>query len=443
MPELVTTKKDYVDSELQTNYLSQGNSLDFEKHFEALFPTGSSTMERVNSQGIPTSFLLERGTSINSIGGNNNTNIGSNTGVFGHRQVSFDKSFDKDLLAYLDESSFNFGNGNGNNHNGNFYKQWDSQNNVVPMSQMSVPHHYSYQAPAEVLPLPETEGYGEMSLSKTKPVSIKKTKYSNNLKRVVPMPQKNVKYYGLCPHKVSRDTCKECQQMNKRTLSTQKGMRRTSSSASGDGKKRRAMQFWTEEEDVQLWKAIELYGTRKWMAIAKKVPGKDHKQCLQRWNKVLNPKLKKGRWKESEDSFLIQLVHEQTKDDPNKSIKWNQISEAMQESRSAKQCRERWVNHLNPEVTKRAWTEEEDRTLLVLHEKFPNKWANISRCLPGRSESMVKSRLTKLTKSKQTGVKRFAGKRTRKQTVAKKTEKVETNKSRKRKSATETRIQQR
>lgn len=41
---------------------------------------------------------------------------------------------------------------------------------------------------------------------------------------------------------------------------------------------------------------------------------------------------------------------------------------------------------------KEAWTEEEDMQLIEAHERMGNKWAEISKLLPGRSESDIKNR---------------------------------------------------
>ena len=48
-------------------------------------------------------------------------------------------------------------------------------------------------------------------------------------------------------------------------------------------------------------------------------------------------------------------------------------------------CMCRWHNHLNPQIVKKAWTEEEDVKIIELHKIHGNKWAEISKHLSGRS----------------------------------------------------------
>lgn len=92
----------------------------------------------------------------------------------------------------------------------------------------------------------------------------------------------------------------------------------------------------------------------------------------------------KGNWSEDEDQVLLQLVE---KYGPRN---WSQIA-CKFKNRIGKQCRERWHNHLNPDINKKKWDEEEDLTLLAAHNIYGNKWAVISKFLPGRTDNSIKN----------------------------------------------------
>uniref|UniRef100_A0A7S3PRD7 Uncharacterized protein n=1 Tax=Aplanochytrium stocchinoi TaxID=215587 RepID=A0A7S3PRD7_9STRA len=158
---------------------------------------------------------------------------------------------------------------------------------------------------------------------------------------------------------------------------------------------------WNADEDNLLREAVAHYGNKHWKKIAARVPGRNHTQCLQRWSKVLAPGLKKGQWAEIEDATLIKTAQEQLdaclRDGKPKKLNWGQICKKIP-GRTAKQCRERWVNNLNPEIRKGQWTPEEDQRILELHQLFPKKWAMISKHLQGRTENSVKIRFKTLAR---------------------------------------------
>ena len=68
------------------------------------------------------------------------------------------------------------------------------------------------------------------------------------------------------------------------------------------------------------------------------------------------------------------------------------------EFRTGKQCRERYMNQLDPKNKKSPWSDEEDATIIKLHNRYGNKWKSFVVYLPGRSDNAVKNRYHLLTK---------------------------------------------
>nr|GMD20263.1 transcription factor MYB119-like [Ipomoea batatas] len=92
----------------------------------------------------------------------------------------------------------------------------------------------------------------------------------------------------------------------------------------------------------------------------------------------------KGQWTEEEDRLLIRLVNQYG------DRRWSVIATKIV-GRAGKQCRERWHNHLRPDIKKESWSEEEERLLVEVHEQLGNRWSEIAKQIPGRSENSIKN----------------------------------------------------
>ncbi|XP_071903435.1 uncharacterized protein [Coffea arabica] len=143
---------------------------------------------------------------------------------------------------------------------------------------------------------------------------------------------------------------------------------------------------WTEEEDNQLRAAVEAFGESNWQVVASAMEGRIGTQCSNRWMKSLHPARQRvGKWTPEEDKRLkvaVMLFGPKT---------WKKIARFVP-GRTQVQCRERWVNCLDPSLNRNDWTQEEDSKLKAAIEEHGYCWSKVAACVPPRTDSQCRRR---------------------------------------------------
>lgn len=81
--------------------------------------------------------------------------------------------------------------------------------------------------------------------------------------------------------------------------------------------------------------------------------------------------VKGGIWKNSEDEILKAAVMKYGLN------QWSRISSLLVR-KSAKECKARWMEWLDPSIRKTEWSRTEEEQLLHLAKTFPNQWRTIA-----------------------------------------------------------------
>eukprot|EP00529_Nitzschia_sp_RCC80_P008435 CAMPEP_0113504798 /NCGR_PEP_ID=MMETSP0014_2-20120614/34926_1 /TAXON_ID=2857 /ORGANISM="Nitzschia sp." /LENGTH=1174 /DNA_ID=CAMNT_0000399969 /DNA_START=400 /DNA_END=3924 /DNA_ORIENTATION=- /assembly_acc=CAM_ASM_000159 len=149
---------------------------------------------------------------------------------------------------------------------------------------------------------------------------------------------------------------------------------------------------WTKDDDIRLTDIMKKYkNPRDWEPIAiEHGMGKTAKECHERWIRYLKPGVRKGQWTDQEDAIVIEAVQTSSE---QPFTRWSDLAQRLP-GRVGKQIRDRWVNHLNPNINHLPFSREDDLLLWDGHKKLGKRWVEISTKLfnSSRSENHIKNR---------------------------------------------------
>jgi hypothetical protein len=108
---------------------------------------------------------------------------------------------------------------------------------------------------------------------------------------------------------------------------------------------------------------------------------------------MTRPYARRAKFEPREDGILTATVHARG------TSNWSDVAAALP-GRTARQCRERWNNYVNPNLNTGPWTSSEDSFLLQKYQELGRKWHLIAGFFNGRARNEIRNRFLILHRKK-------------------------------------------
>ena len=150
------------------------------------------------------------------------------------------------------------------------------------------------------------------------------------------------------------------------------------------------------------WDDITALVVERFKRAGLSLPGTSSRVIKRRALALQNSNRRGGVWTEAEDAQLRWVLNRMVAETRptslggegstrhDRHVQWADAAFRLM-WRTGKQCRDRWYNILDPDIRRGPFTDAELETMLAAYQRLGKRWTDISKLMPGRSESMVKN----------------------------------------------------
>lgn len=99
-----------------------------------------------------------------------------------------------------------------------------------------------------------------------------------------------------------------------------------------------------------------------------------------------------GRWTEEENALLTTAVE-------TYGTQWFQVAKVLH-GRTDDQCAKRWRENLDPSISRKPWTKEDDELLMKKYENIGRRWKDLASHFDGRPPVHCRNRVQSLVRAR-------------------------------------------